>query len=181
MKSISNVAKPQLKSEKSVLFTTIIWIAFGNEVLSTTKLISSPGRATRSLLRKIFFRLLTSMGQKKFWVPTRNWTSELWISHSDALPKSHTAQRLHGEGGLLRSSYDTQIVFRNEYYLAYFPLILNSKRSISVRMKRKISLLDNFETSRLNSTRYFSQSETTYVMLWMHGWAYVSIFTAVAP
>ena len=60
-------------------------------------------------------------------------------------------------------------------------LILNSKRSISVRMKRKISLLDNFETSRLNSTRYFSQSETTYVMLWMHGWAYVSIFTAVAP
>ena len=98
----------------------------------------------------------------------------LWCSTTEP-------QRLHGEGGLLRSSYDTQIVFRNEYYLAYFLLILNSKRSISVRMKRKISLLDNFETSRLNSTRYFSQSETTYVMLWMYGWAYVGIFTAVAP
>ena len=98
----------------------------------------------------------------------------LWCSTTEP-------QRLHGEGGLLRSSFDTQIVFRNEYYLAYFLLILHSKRSISVRMKRKISLLDNFETSRLNSTRYFSQSETTYVMLWMHGWAYVSIFTAVAP
>ena len=37
-----------------------------------------------------FFHLVMSVGQKKkFWVPMRNRTSDLWISHSDALPLSH--------------------------------------------------------------------------------------------
>ena len=171
------MAKPQLKSEKSVLFTTIIWIAFGNEVLSTTKLISSEELHAHCWER--FFFVFWQAWDRKILSPHKELNLRpldftLWCSTTEP-------QRLHGEGGLLRSSFDTQIVFRNEYYLAYFLLILHSKRSISVRMKRKISLLDNFETSRLNSTRYFSQSETTYVMLWMHGWAYVSIFTAVAP
>ena len=45
----------------------------------------------RSILwRKMFFWLVTSVGQrKKFWVPLRNQTSNLWISQSDALPLSH--------------------------------------------------------------------------------------------
>ena len=38
----------------------------------------------------MFFRLVTSVGQrKKFRVPMRNRTSDLWIPRSDALPLSH--------------------------------------------------------------------------------------------
>ena len=40
-------------------------------------------------MKKDVFCLVTSMGQnKKFWVPMRNWTSDLWIPHCDALPLS---------------------------------------------------------------------------------------------
>ena len=117
--------------------------------------------------------------KKKFWVPMRNWTSNLRIPRSDALPLSYRDSMVSEVYYEVHMTHE--LFFRNEYHLAYFLLILNSKRSISARMKRKISLLHNFETSRLNSTRYFSQSKTTHVMLWMHGWVYVSIFTMVAP
>ena len=41
-------------------------------------------------LEKDVFCLVMNMGQrKKFWVPTRNQTSDLQIQHSDALPQSH--------------------------------------------------------------------------------------------
>ena len=63
---LPSVAKPQLKSESSVLFTAIIPILFGNEVTSTTKLISSLERTTCSLLfeTKIIKHILFS-----FWDP----------------------------------------------------------------------------------------------------------------
>ena len=52
------------------------------------------------MFKKDVFRLVKSMGQrKKFWVPMRNRT---WDTPLDTEP-----QRLYGERGLLRSSYDT--------------------------------------------------------------------------
>ena len=45
-------------------------------------------------MKKDVFCLVTSMGQnKKFWVPMRNWTSDLWIPHCDALPLSQNRSR----------------------------------------------------------------------------------------
>ena len=46
--------------------------------------------ASLSLLEKYVFCLVTSVGQrKKFRVPFRNWTSDLWFPCFDALPLSH--------------------------------------------------------------------------------------------
>ena len=39
--------------------------------------------------KDVFFRLVTSVGQKNFWVPVRNRTSDLRIPCSDALPPGH--------------------------------------------------------------------------------------------
>ena len=55
--------------------------------------------------RKMFFRLVTSVGQRKK-VSMRNRASHLRIPRSDVLTTE--PQRLHGERGLLRSSYDTR-------------------------------------------------------------------------
>ena len=60
------------------------------------------------------------------------------------------------------------IVFSNGYNWAYFPFILNLKRSISVGIERKNNL-ERFETSRLNSMGTFSRSEIAHVVLWIHG------------
>ena len=55
--------------------------------------------------KDIFFCLVTSVKQKKFWVPRRNRTSDLRIPRSDAIP-----QRLYSKQGLLRSSYMTRVL-----------------------------------------------------------------------
>ena len=39
--------------------------------------------------KDVFFRLVTSVGQKNFWVLVRNRTSDLRIPCSDALPLGH--------------------------------------------------------------------------------------------
>ena len=54
---------------------------------------------------KDIFCLVTSVKQKKFWVPRRNRTSDLRIPRSDAIP-----QRLYSKQGLLRSSYMTRVL-----------------------------------------------------------------------
>ena len=50
---------------------------------------------------------------KKFWVPMRNWTADLRIPRSEP-------QRLHGERGLLRSSYDTRPAYCYKLYSSIF-------------------------------------------------------------
>ena len=57
------------------------------------------------LWKRYFFCLVTSVKQKKFWVPRRNRTSDLRIPRSDAIP-----QRLYSKQGLLRSSYMTCVL-----------------------------------------------------------------------
>ena len=39
--------------------------------------------------RKMFSSCHEHGTEKKFWVPMKNWTSDLWIPLSDALPLSH--------------------------------------------------------------------------------------------
>ena len=54
---------------------------------STTKF----SKLTSKELKKDFFLSCHKCGtKKKFWVTTRNQTSDLWILHSNALPLSHT-------------------------------------------------------------------------------------------
>ena len=55
------------------------------------------------VLRKMFFRLVTSVGQKKILSPHEETNLRPSDLRSDALPL-----RLHGERGLLRNSYDTR-------------------------------------------------------------------------
>ena len=45
--------------------------------------------------RKMFFYCHEHGTEKKFWVPKRNRTSDLWIPLSDALPLSHRDSMMH--------------------------------------------------------------------------------------
>ena len=50
--------------------------------------------------------------KKKFWVPMRNRTSDLWISHSDALPLSHrdsTVSKVYYEVLMTRALHTARI------------------------------------------------------------------------
>ena len=61
---------------------------------------------------KDIFCLVTSVKQKKFWVPRRNRTSDLRIPRSDAIP-----QRLYSKQGLLRSSYMTRVLHNASFVM----------------------------------------------------------------
>ena len=64
---------------------------------------------------KYIFCLVTSVKQKKFWVPRRNRTSDLRIPRSDAIP-----QRPYSKQGLLRSSY-MKCVLHNASFVMSLP------------------------------------------------------------
>ena len=78
---ISSISSRQVRRIKAKINLGVIsW--------STTKFSKL---TSKELEKDVFFCLVMSVGQrKKFWVPMKNRTSELWILCSNALPLSHT-------------------------------------------------------------------------------------------
>ena len=75
--------KEKIPSPYEVLMTCILHtarISNVNSVMFFDRKVEMVSFELGEELRKMFFRLVTSVGQrKKFWVPMRNQTSDLWI------------------------------------------------------------------------------------------------------
>ena len=102
-------------------------------------------------IEKDVFRLVTSVGQKKFWVPTKNRTSDLRIPGSDALPLSHrdsTVSEVYYEVHMTRFLHTARISSSiphegSEFFLCS-TLVTGRKTSFSISLqgsKLTISLI----------------------------------------
>ena len=102
-----------------------------------------------TFLRKMFIRLVTSVGQRK----NSESPEESNLRPSDSVLRCSTTepQRLHGERGLLRSSYDTRpnlVVVRLVFYCPiFFCLFLFC--FVFFRCERR-GIVSNFDCSKWN-------------------------------
>ena len=101
------------QAQDSNLTAWVIYSSGKQELIVTRGLITSfqiHGRYYNIfffIMKNVFFSSCHEGGTKrKFWVPIRNRTSDLRIPRFDAITTE--PQRLHGERGLLGSSYDTR-------------------------------------------------------------------------